>query len=52
MTREAYCFARVFEPEPARELRVDRHYLLCASAGVLRLEAGARSGCCHRRGRP
>src|SRR5450432_1209582 len=39
MTREAYCFARAFAPEPPRELCVDRHYLLCASAGALRLEA-------------
>lgn len=39
MTREAYSFVRTFAPEPARELRVDRHYLLCASAGALRLEA-------------
>jgi AraC-like DNA-binding protein len=39
MTCEAYCFARAFEPEPPRELCVDRHYLLCAAAGALRLEA-------------
>ena len=39
MTRKAYSFVREFAPEPARELCVDRHYLLCASAGVLRLEA-------------
>ncbi|MDI1461513.1 AraC family transcriptional regulator [Catellatospora sp. KI3] len=39
MTCEAYSFVRTFAPEPDRELRVDRHYLLCASAGVLRLEA-------------
>jgi AraC-like DNA-binding protein len=39
VTREAYSFVREFAPEPARELCVDRHYLLCASAGVLRLEA-------------
>jgi len=43
MTREAYCFVRTFTPEPARELRVGRHYLLCASAGALRLEAQGRS---------
>ncbi|KPM54259.1 AraC family transcriptional regulator [Frankia sp. CcI49] len=43
MTREAYSFVRTFRPEPARELRVDRHYLLCASAGALRLEAGDQS---------
>jgi AraC-like DNA-binding protein len=39
MTRDAYSFVRTFAPEPERELRVDRHYLLCASAGALRLEA-------------
>jgi AraC-like DNA-binding protein len=39
MARMAYSFVRTFAPEPARELCVDRHYLLCASAGVLRLEA-------------
>jgi AraC-like DNA-binding protein len=39
MTRKAYSFVRTFAPEPATELCVDRHYLLCASAGVLRLQA-------------
>jgi AraC-like DNA-binding protein len=39
MTRKAYSFVRTFAPEPARDLCVDRHYLLCASAGALRLEA-------------
>jgi AraC-like DNA-binding protein len=39
MTCKAYSFVRTFAPEPARELCVDRHYLLCASAGALRLEA-------------
>jgi AraC-like DNA-binding protein len=39
MTRQAYSFVRTFAPEPTRELCVDRHYLLCASAGALRLEA-------------
>ena len=39
MTRQAYSFVRTFAPEPASELCVDRHYLLCASAGALRLEA-------------
>jgi AraC-like DNA-binding protein len=39
MTRQAYSFVRTFEPEPVRELCVDRHYLLCASSGVVRLEA-------------
>jgi AraC-like DNA-binding protein len=39
MGRPAYSFVRRFEPEAARELCVDRHYLLCASRGALRLEA-------------
>jgi AraC-like DNA-binding protein len=39
MTRKAYSFVRTFAPEPPRDLCVDRHYLLCASAGALRLEA-------------
>ncbi|GAA2336420.1 AraC family transcriptional regulator [Dactylosporangium salmoneum] len=39
MTRQAYSFVRTFAPQPPRELCVDRHYLLCASAGALRLEA-------------
>jgi AraC-like DNA-binding protein len=39
VTRKAYSFVRTFAPEPARDLCVDRHYLLCASAGALRLEA-------------
>jgi len=39
MTHKAYSFVRTFAPEPARELCADRHYLLCASAGALRLEA-------------
>jgi AraC-like DNA-binding protein len=39
MTPRAHSFIRTFPPEPARELVVDRHYLLCASAGALRLEA-------------
>ncbi|AGL16066.1 AraC family transcriptional regulator [Actinoplanes sp. N902-109] len=39
MTRKTYSFVRTFAAEPARELCVDRHYLLCASTGALRLEA-------------
>jgi AraC-like DNA-binding protein len=42
MTRKAYSFVRTFAAEPARDLCVDRHYLLCASAGTLRLEAQGR----------
>ena len=34
----AYSFVRDFEPAPAQELCVDRHYLLAASRGALRLE--------------
>jgi AraC-like DNA-binding protein len=43
MTRKAYSFVRTFAPEPARDLLVDRHYLLCASAGALRLEAQGKA---------
>jgi AraC-like DNA-binding protein len=39
MTRKAYSFVRTFAPEPARDLCTDRHYLLCTSAGSLRLQA-------------
>ncbi len=34
----AYTFVRDFEPAPAQQLCVDRHYLLAASQGALRLE--------------
>jgi AraC-like DNA-binding protein len=43
MTREAFAFARDFVATPALELCVDKHYLLCASRGVLRLEARGMS---------
>lgn len=43
MTREAFAFARDLAPAAPAELRVDRHYLLCASQGALRLEAHGRS---------
>ncbi|MGS0687648.1 AraC family transcriptional regulator [Nakamurella sp. GG22] len=39
MRREAYAFAREFAAAPTTELCVDRHYLLCAASGALRLEA-------------
>ncbi len=39
MTREAFAFTRSFTPTGPNELVVDRHYLLCASSGALRLEA-------------
>jgi AraC-like DNA-binding protein len=41
--REAFAFARDFAPAPPSELCVDRHYLLCASRGALRLEAKGKS---------
>lgn len=43
MSREAFAFAREFPAGPPSQLRVDRHYLLCASRGALRLEAHGRS---------
>jgi AraC-like DNA-binding protein len=39
VTREAFAFTRSFTPTGPRELVVDRHYLLCAGSGALRLEA-------------
>lgn len=42
MQPEAYCFVRDFAPEAERMLCPDRHYLLYASAGALRLRAGGR----------
>jgi AraC-like DNA-binding protein len=41
--REAFAFVRDFEAAPSSELCVDRHYLLCASQGALRLEAHGQS---------
>jgi hypothetical protein len=35
---QAFSFVRDFVPEPARRFCVDRHYLLAASRGALRLE--------------
>ncbi|WP_435769072.1 AraC family transcriptional regulator [Nocardioides sp. SYSU DS0651] len=43
MSREAYAFVRDFAVAPTTQLLVDRHYLLCASRGALRLEAAGRS---------
>jgi AraC-like DNA-binding protein len=43
VTRRAYSFVRTFSPAPAQELCVDRHYLLCASASTLRLEADGQT---------
>lgn len=39
----AYCFHRVFEPEPLKAFEVDRHYLLYSAKGSLRLETEDRS---------
>ena len=55
MTRSAYSFVRTFAAEPERELCVEHHhYLLCASAGVLRLEAQGppSASACHVRTSP
>jgi AraC-like DNA-binding protein len=41
--REAFGFAQDFAAAPPIELCVDRHYLLCASQGALRLEAHGKS---------
>ncbi len=43
MSREAFAFVRTFASAPASELCVEQHYLLCASAGALRLEARGSS---------
>ena len=43
MRREAFAFAREFAAAPPSELCVDRHYLLCASQGALRLEAHGKA---------
>ncbi len=43
MKREAFAFARSFPAARPSELCVDRHYLMCASQGALRLEAQGRS---------
>ncbi|HEY3611936.1 MAG TPA: AraC family transcriptional regulator [Pseudonocardiaceae bacterium] len=43
MTRKAYSFVRTFTAQPARDFCADRHYLLCASTGALRLEAQGRA---------
>ena len=39
MTREAFAFIRSFAPTGPTGSLVDRHHLLCASKGALRLEA-------------
>lgn len=42
MEPEAYCFHRSFEVASPSVFRMDRHYLLCAKAGTIRLEAKGR----------
>ncbi|HVZ30123.1 MAG TPA: AraC family transcriptional regulator [Asticcacaulis sp.] len=39
MAPDAYCFHRQFEPSEPAAFQVDRHYLLYALSGTLRLEA-------------
>jgi AraC-like DNA-binding protein len=39
MMPDAYCFHKQFDPGGPRPFRVDRHYLLYALSGTLRLEA-------------
>jgi AraC-like DNA-binding protein len=39
MTPEAYCFHKSFDPAGPAPFRMDRHYLLYALSGTLRLEA-------------
>jgi AraC-like DNA-binding protein len=38
----AYCVSQEFAPAPAAEFRMDRHYLLYAAKGAMRLEADGR----------
>ncbi|MBT3789832.1 MAG: helix-turn-helix transcriptional regulator [Alphaproteobacteria bacterium] len=40
---QAYCFSKVFEPEPAKVMQFDRHYLLYSARGAIRLEAEDRN---------
>lgn len=42
MTPQAYCFHKSFEPAGPSEFRMDRHYLLYAMEGTMRLEADGR----------
>jgi AraC-like DNA-binding protein len=42
MQPEAYCFHQSFDPEGPSEFRMDRHYLLYAREGTMRLEAEGR----------
>ena len=42
MTRPAYSLYQDFAPAPAAEFRTDRHYLLYAASGAMRLQAAGR----------
>jgi AraC-like DNA-binding protein len=42
MEPQAYCFHKSFDPAGPSEMRMDRHYLLYAMEGALRLEADGR----------
>lgn len=42
MEPEAYCLHREFEPEGPIPFQIDRHYLLYAASGAMRLEAVGR----------
>lgn len=42
MQPEAYCFHQTFDPAGPSEFKVDRHYLLYAREGMLRLEANGK----------
>ncbi len=39
----AFCFYKEFDPEPAKEIVFDRHYLLYAAKGSMRFETDAKS---------
>lgn len=38
----AYTFVKEFDPEPSKSMVMDRHYLLYAAKGVMRLEASGK----------
>lgn len=42
MEPDAYCFHKSFEPSAPTEFQIDRHYLLYARQGTIRLEAGGQ----------
>ena len=43
MHPDAYCFHKTFEPSGPSQFAMDRHYLLYALEGTLRLEADGKS---------